>query len=144
MKTEGNLKIVHDTNVLLVSISGYSKYHWLYQKLINKEFDLFITNEILTEYEEVISEYFSPETSIAVIRTLLELSNVIPTITYYRLNLIKNDLDDNKFVDCSFACNANYLVTNDKHFDILKNINFPRINIPNLEEFKNIFSAEPG
>jgi uncharacterized protein len=53
METKGRLKIVLDTNVLLVSNSGFSKHHWLYQKLINNEFDLYITNEILTEYEEL-------------------------------------------------------------------------------------------
>jgi len=48
MKTEKRLNIVLDTNVLLVSISEFSKYHWLYRLLIEKKFNLYITNEILT------------------------------------------------------------------------------------------------
>ena len=55
MKTKKRLNIVLDTNVLLVSISEFSKYHWLYRLLIDKKFNLYITNEILTEYEEIIS-----------------------------------------------------------------------------------------
>jgi len=49
-------KVVLDTNVLLVSISSKSKYHWIYDKLVADEYDLFITNEILMEYEEIISQ----------------------------------------------------------------------------------------
>jgi len=44
------LKVVLDTNVLLVSISSKSKYHLIYDKLVSDENDLFITNEILMEY----------------------------------------------------------------------------------------------
>jgi len=40
------LKVVLDTNVLLVSISSRSKYHWIYDKLLADEYDLFVTNEI--------------------------------------------------------------------------------------------------
>jgi len=92
------LKIILDTNILLVSISEYSQYHWLYKALINKEFDIYITNEILTEYEEVISKKLNNNTAKSVIRTLLELSNVIPTTIYYKTNFIVNDIDDNKFI----------------------------------------------
>ncbi len=138
MKTKKHLKIVLDTNVLLVSISAFSKYHWLFRYIIDKKFDLYITNEILTEYEEIIGEKLSSETANAVIRTLIELDNVYPTSIYFKYFLIENDLDDNKFIDCSFSGNCDYLVTNDKHFNILKTINFPQINVINLEEFKII------
>ena len=124
-----------DTNVLLVTISEFSKYHWLYQLVLRKKIELFITNEILTEYEEIISDKLSSETANSVIRTLLELDNVHPTSIYFKFNLITQDPDDNKFADCAFSCNADYLVTNDRHFNIFKNIDFPQINIINLEEF---------
>lgn len=48
------LKVVLDTNVLLVSISSKSPYHWIFKKLIKGVFELGITSEILMEYEEVI------------------------------------------------------------------------------------------
>lgn len=54
--------------------------------------------------------------------------NVRNTDVHYQLQLITQDMDDNKFSDCAFACNAHYLVTNDKHFRILKSIDFPAIN----------------
>ena len=136
-----NLKIVLDTNVLLVSISEYSKYHWLYQCVIKGVFELFITNEILTEYEEIISSKLSPETAKTVIRALIELENVHPSSIYYKFNLISQDPDDNKFVDCAFTNNCDFLVTNDHHFDILKSIEFPKIQIVKLEKFKEIIET---
>ena len=59
-----------------MSISKKSKYHWIPKKLLQSDFDLFITNEILTEYEEVISERFNPTVAKNVIRMLLLLQNV--------------------------------------------------------------------
>jgi len=138
MKNNERLNIVLDTNVLLVSISEFSKYHWLYRSILEKKFELFITNEILSEYEEVIGEKLSPETANSVIRTLMELDNVHPTLIYFKFNLITQDPDDNKFVDCAFSCNNDYLVTNDRHFNILKNVEFPQINVVSLEEFGSI------
>ena len=54
---------------------------------------------------------------------------------YYKFNLISADPEDNKFVDCAIAANAKFIVTNDHHFDVLKHISFPRVEIINIEEF---------
>ena len=45
------------------------------------------------------------------------------------------DKDDNKFVDCAVSCNADYLVTNDRHFDILASIEFPKVITIKAKEF---------
>ena len=50
------------------------------------------------------------------------------------LALITEDPDDNKFVDCAFAANADYLVSNDRHFDILSKIPFPHLNLVTLDK----------
>ncbi len=138
MKTKRLLNIVLDTNVLLVSISEFSKYHWLFQYLIDKQFNLYLTNEILTEYEEIIGKKLNIEAANSVIRALMELENVFPTSIYFKFNLIFEDPDDNKFIDCAIASNCDFIVTNDKHFNVLKGIDFPKIAIVNLEEFKTI------
>ncbi len=38
-----NLRIILDTNVLLVSISSRSHAHWIFQKLLNGEFEKRVT-----------------------------------------------------------------------------------------------------
>ncbi len=49
--------------------------------------------------------------------------------------LIVDDPDDNKYSDCVIAAGALYLVTEYKHFSILKNIPFPEINTLSLDGF---------
>ena len=53
---------------------------------------------------------------------------------YYHFNLIKADPDDNKFVDCAVAGNAKFIVTEDRHYDILRRTDFPKVNIIKLDE----------
>lgn len=132
------MKIVLDTNVLLVSVSDRSKYHWLYQALLQQQFQLYVTNSILNEYEEKIGWHWKPSVAQSVIRTLLELPNVHYTPVFFEMNLIENDPDDNKFVDCAFASGCDYLVTNDRDFEILKRIDFPKITLLSLNEFQKI------
>ncbi len=136
------LKVVLDTNVLLVSISSKSKYHWLFQKLLQQEFQIVITNEILLEYEEIISKKYSVTAAKNVVRTLLLLPNVSKSDVYYNWFLITNDADDNKFVDCAIAANADYIVTNDKHFNILKKIDFPAVKAINLSQFQTLLARQ--
>lgn len=130
------IKVVIDTNVLLVSISKQSPYHWLYKAVIEKKIEVYLTTEILHEYEEKIAEHWSVDVARTVVRTFTELSSVHLITTYFRLQLINNDSDDNKFVDCAFASNADFLITNDRHFDVLKTISFPKINTLRLEDFQ--------
>lgn len=135
------LKIVIDTNVLLVSISSFSEFHWIYQGIINDEFDVAISTEILNEYEEIISKKWHPDVAKEVIRMLIESPNVFQTEIYYPLNLITDDPDDNKFVDCTFSSNAHYLVSNDRHLKVLLEIPFPTIPLITIEEFKVVFKG---
>ena len=129
------LKVVLDTNALLRSISRRSEYAILIDKLYDGAFELWLTNDILLEYEEKITDIFSKETAELLLGAFMLLPNVRKTDVHYQLQLITQDVDDNKFSDCAFACNAHYLVTNDKHFKILKSVDFPAINTITLEGF---------
>lgn len=93
--------IVVDTNVLLVSVSDRSKFHWIYKTIIEKKIKIAFTNEILAEYEEQIAAHWNFEVAANVTRSLIELSTAQLTVAYFNLRLIKNDEDDNKFVDCA-------------------------------------------
>ena len=136
---KSKLKVVLDTNILLVSISSKSKYHWIFKKLLNNQYNLYVTNEILLEYEEIISSKYSKEVAKNVIRALLYLENVTLSTPFYKWNLISNDKDDNKFVDCYIVANSDVLVSNDKHFNSLSKIEFPKINVIKIDEFKSFF-----
>lgn len=129
---------VIDTNCLLASISPKSKYYWLYEVFMQQKFNWLISNEVLTEYEEKIGEIYSVKAANLVLNILSVAPNVIYSEPYFKWNLITQDLDDNKFVDLAIAGNADHIVTNDKHFAHLKSIDFPKLSIVDLNEFKGI------
>ena len=132
------LKVVLDTNALLRSISRRSPFSAILDKLYEGDFELWVTNDILLEYEEKISDIFSKETADLILGALTLLPNVKKTDIHFQLFLIDKDMDDNKFSDCAFAGNVHYLVTNDKHFNVLASIPFPKINVISLEAFKDM------
>lgn len=129
------MKIVLDTNVLLVSLLKTSKYRPIFDSLIAKRFQLVITNDIFQEYIEIIEQRTNSEIAKNVGELLLSLENVERIEIYYKWLLIEKDTDDNKFVDCAIAGNVKYVVTNDKHFNVLKNIDFPSIEVVSADQF---------
>lgn len=96
---------------------------------------------LLLEYEEKISDIFSKETAELILGALALLPNVKKADIHFHMFLITADNDDNKFSDCAFAGNVHYLVTNDKHFNILSNISFPSINAITLEKFTELLNG---
>ena len=80
------------------------------------------------------------EASESLMGLLENLQNVEYIKTYYHFNLIDGDSDDNKFVDCAIAGNANFLVSHDTDFNILKSIPFPRVEVIKIDTLKQILS----
>ena len=49
--------------------------------------------------------------------------------SYFHFHLLSDiDKDDDKFVDCAITTSADYIVTEDNHFNHLKQIPFPQLN----------------
>jgi uncharacterized protein len=134
-----NLKLVIDTNILLVSISPIGKYHWLYQSLANQRIDLLVSNEIVFEYYEVLGRKYPKMLIEQLLDPVLSFTNVTFINPTFHWNLIRNDEDDNKFVDCAIAGNADLILSNDADFRVLKTIEFPRVNLLTIEEFEAQF-----
>jgi uncharacterized protein len=132
------MRLVIDTNCLLVSIPIFSETRWLYDGVKSGLFAIGITMEILEEYEEVIGEFYSPSLATNVVELIPNLINSVWVNVYYKWELIQQDADDNKFVDCAIACQADYIITHDRHFNVLKKIPFPRVEILKMNELKKI------
>ncbi len=128
-------RYVIDTNILLISIPKISAYRQIFDSLISGRFELAITNEILEEYSEIISEKANVTVSKNITDLLLSLPNVIKTDVYYKWNLIEDDKDNNKFVDAAISANADMIITNDRHFNILNTISFPKVKIIGVDDF---------
>ena len=137
---KGMLKAVLDTNILLSSISRKSPYSYILTALFENKYEIYVSTEILLEYEEKIITFFDAQVAETLISALLMRSNVKKVEPYFDLCLIKNDIDDNKFVNCAFAGNVHFLVSNDKHFNILKTTPFPKIPLLSITEFFKLLS----
>ncbi|MCI4650429.1 putative toxin-antitoxin system toxin component, PIN family [Phaeodactylibacter sp.] len=130
------MKVVIDTNCLIVSIPRKNPEFWLYKAFSDGLFEWLVSNEILTEYEEQLSSFYSPKTADLVLKILSTAPNVTFTEPYFRWGLIETDPDDNKFADLAISANANYLVTHDKHFKVLDTIPFPTVKVVDLPSFR--------
>ncbi len=132
-------RLVLDTNCLIQIISSKSKYHCLWDNFMNGKDTLCISNEILEEYIEILQKLIGIETAELVIKTLINSPFTIQINPYYHFGLIELDPDDNKFVDCAIAAHAKCIVTNDRHYDILKEIEFPKVYAVNLIDYIKTF-----
>ncbi|MBQ6238265.1 MAG: putative toxin-antitoxin system toxin component, PIN family [Bacteroidales bacterium] len=133
------MKIVLDTNCLIQCIGYHSPYRPVWDSLTKNENTLCVSNEILEEYAEVLGRLFSAKFASAVIDAITESLFVEFVTPYYHFNLIKSDPDDNKFVDCAITSGARYVVTNDRHYDVLKTIDFPTVDVISIKEFFKLY-----
>jgi putative PIN family toxin of toxin-antitoxin system len=85
-----------------------------------KAFDLIVSPEIVAEYARVLTEpdiraahRMSDEEFAAVMAGFATLA--IHVAPMDRLNVVPDDLTDNKFVECAVAGHADYIVSGDKH-----------------------------
>lgn len=140
MKTN-RLRIVLDTNVFLVSLATHSKYHWIYRALMDRKFDLVVSNEILIEYQEVVAIRYGLDFTDASLEYLLLMPNVILTNPSFLWQLVESDKDDNKFVDTYIASQSDFIVSNDRHIHQIKDNVFPQINALRYEEFENSYRS---
>ena len=96
---------------------------------------LCVSNEILEEYLEILQRLTDYETAELIVKTIVNSPFVELITPYYHFQMIQADPDDNKFVDCAIAAGARYVVTNDHHFDVLRQTSFPYVDVIALADF---------
>lgn len=133
-------RIVIDTNCLVAILPSKSPYHKVWTDFLEQQLEICVSNEILMEYEEIISEKTSPAFAEAIIKTLINKPNFIRVYPTWRFGYIVTDPDDNKFVDCAICGRAELLVSNDKHFNVLKDIEFPHVRVLRIQDFVQILN----
>ena len=136
------MRLVIDTNCILASVPRRSKYRWLYDAVLIGDVELAVTTEILLEYEEQLGLFYAPDYAEYVLSTLVNLPNVVQiSPLHFNWILIEDDPDDNKFVDTAIASNTDYVITNDRHFRVLKTVEFPSVAFVRLADFQPILTA---
>ena len=132
------MRIVLDTNGLVASLGLTSPYREIWLGIRNCKYRLCVSNDILLEYQEIIAAKTSPVIANQVIDFILNSENVELVTPFYHFELITEDHDDNKFVDCAIVANATFIVSDDKHFKPLSQITYPRLMVLKLMDFVKI------
>lgn len=128
-------RIVVDTNCLIQIIPHRSQYNALWQAIRRGRYSLCVSTEILEEYEEILAKLANTEVARVVLEAIINNPGTVFLTPYYKFGLIKADADDNKFVDCAIVGHAKFIVTEDKHYNILRSIAFPKVEIIDLDAF---------
>lgn len=129
------MRVVLDTNSLLVSISKNSRYRPIFDAFLSGRIKLLISNDIINEYTEKLEEKTNHIIADNIASLLMRSPDVERIDIYFKWIIIHRDGDDNKFVDCAINGQADFLVTDDKHFNVLKSINFPFVKVLRTAEF---------
>lgn len=135
------MKIVLDTNVFIACIGRTSPYRWIFDAIIDGRFTLCISNEILLEYQEILSRRTTPEIAENITNFLTIYPSIDHTEIYYSWQIVNEDPDDNKFIDCMIAANATCIVSNDRHFRPYRNLDFPPLKVLTTGEFEAEFKS---
>ena len=128
-------RIVLDTNCLLQVLPSRSPYHKIWTEVLAGRISLCVNTEILNEYEEILAGKTTREIAHNVVEAIARLHTTVYQEVYIHFGLIEADADDNKFVDCAVAADAEYIVTNDSHFNVLKHIDWPKLTVIAIKEF---------
>ena len=132
--------VILDTNALLVAIPKKSMFRPILDALINGNFDLILSNDILSEYIEILQRKSNSIVANNIAEMLLNLENLKKVEVYFEWKLIEQDPDDNKYVDAAIVGGADYIVTNDNHFQVLKTVEFPEVTVISIEDFLKLIS----
>ena len=131
-------RVVLDTNCLLQALPTKSKYHKIWTDFLAGKYLLCVSNEILAEYEEILAIHTSPEVAHNFVEAIARHPKICYRESYFHFHLLSHiDKDDDKFVDCAITAGADFIVTEDSHFNHLKQIPFPKLIVLTLDEFND-------
>lgn len=118
-----------------------SRFRPIWDSFIDGKYQLIISDDIVFEYTEILQQYSASGVAELILEIFIESPDIIFQQVYYNWNAIKADPDDNKFFDIAVAANADYLVTNDAHFNAVKNLDFPFVKIITADKFMDIINS---
>lgn len=131
-------RLVLDTNTLIQCVSRRSRYHELWLSLLDGRNQLCVTTEILAEYAEILERKTTNTFAALVLDVITNNPYTLFITPYFKFNVITADPDDNKFVDYAVAANAHFIVTDDHHYDVLLDLDFPKVSIIKLDEMMHL------
>ena len=126
------MRVVLDTNVFISGIFWSGNYcSQLIDKWKNKEIELVSSLDIIKELVETLRNFKipMPESMIEEWRNVL-LNNSVIIEPSTKIDAVKEDPEDNKFLETAVDGKANFIVSQDKH-------------LLNLKEYRGIKIVKP-
>lgn len=127
-------KVVLDTNVFVSGLGWKGASHNVLNECINENLDLFLSVEIFDEIKRVLNypKFKFSETEInEFLDQILEVGSLVET--EIKVDIIKDDPSDNKFLECAITVDADYIISRDPH--VLKIDEFRGIKIITPEDY---------
>jgi hypothetical protein len=121
MQEGTKFKVVIDTNIFVSSFMGGNP-----RKVIDfwkkSEIILCLSSDILDEYVDVLKRIgFINEGELTELLLLFSKGfNILFTTKTPRIEVVKDDPDDDKFIECSVALSADFIITGDNDLLSLK------------------------
>jgi len=110
------LRVVLDTNVLISAILFGGKPRQILEKAIRGEIRLCLSEPILEELKGVLQRSkfdYSPEMIQFILTELTAIADFVnPSET---INIVAEDPEDNRILECAIAANADYVISGDSH-----------------------------
>ena len=135
------MKVVLDTNVLISGTFWTGDSFEILKKIDMKEITLVLSKELIDEYketihsEEIIEKIENKNLIISeIIKEVIENALIVSPRT--KFNIVKEDPDDNKILECGFEGKVDFIISQDNH--LLKLKEFQGIRILKPEEFLKI------
>ena len=124
------IKVVIDTNVYISAIFWNGNPRKIIELGRDGKIKIYTSKDIIGEISDVLIRKFKLE-SYDVERILLDFSSFsILVKPIQSLKIIKQDPDDDKFIECAISCDADYIISGDRH-------------LVNLKEYRGIKIVNP-
>lgn len=125
------MKVTLDTNFLVSANQWYdSVARKLLRTMIEANVQLFTTKEIMSEFFRVLQrDFYLDESQLNDVASYV-LAFVTFVVPPQKVDIVKEDPDDNKIIECAVASDSEYIITYDKHLLKLKEYNGIRIVTP--------------
>jgi putative PIN family toxin of toxin-antitoxin system len=132
------LRVVLDTNVLISAILFGGKPRQILEKAIRGEIRLCLSEPILEELKGVLQRSKFEYSSEIIQFILTELTGIADFVNPSEtLNVVLEDPEDNRILECAIEAKANYVISGDFH--LLKLRRYRNIEVVNVAAFLERF-----
>ncbi|OGC08160.1 putative toxin-antitoxin system toxin component, PIN family [candidate division WOR-1 bacterium RIFOXYD2_FULL_36_8] len=130
---KNKLTVVLDTNVFISALIFGGIPFELFDLCRQGRINLVVSSHILLEFARILQTKFkfSKKMALDVVSEIRRISKIVyPNI---KIDIVKQDLSDNKIIECAVEGGAGYLVSGDSHLLDIKY--YKTIKIVSLSEF---------